>query len=130
MSAIETVETFFDGRAVLVQLPDHADFRGQLIPIELSQFFAPVRTFLIHGVPEGAVRGRHAHRTARQLMICLVGCVVVDLRLAGEAARVLLDRPTNALLVEPGIWSSQTYGKDAQLLVFASEPYDPDDYIL
>ena len=129
MSAAETVETFFNGGAVLVQLPSHGDQRGQLIPCELSRFFAPVRTFLVHDVPEGTVRGGHAHRTARQLMICLVGRVVVELRLAGEMARVHLDRPAKALLVEPGVWASQTYHGDAQLLVLASEPYDPDDYI-
>ena len=129
MNAAETVETFFDGGAVLVHLPSHADQRGQLIPLELSQFFAPVRTFLVHGVPEGAERGRHAHRTTRQLMICLVGCVAVELRLAGETVQVLLDRPTKALLVEPGVWSSQTYRNGAQLFVLASEPFDPDDYV-
>lgn len=129
MSEAETVETFFNGAAALVQLPRHADRRGQLIPMELSRFFVPVRTFLIHGVPEGGVRGRHAHRTTRQLMICLSGCVMVELRLAGETAQVLLDRPNKALLVEPGVWSGQTYRNDARLLVFASEPYDPKDYV-
>ena len=84
MSAAETAEMFFNGGAVLVHLPNHADQRGQLIPCESSQFFAPVRTFLIHGVPEGVVRGRHAHRTARLLMICLIGRVTVELRHQGE----------------------------------------------
>ena len=129
MIATETVETFFDGGAVLAELPSHADQRGRLVPLELSHFFVPARTFLVHGVPEGEVRGQHAHREARQLMICLVVCVSVELRFAGETKRILLDRPTKVLLVEPGVWSSQTYGNGARLLVFASTPYDPHDYI-
>jgi hypothetical protein len=125
----ETNQSFFNGRAVLVQMPSHVDHRGRLTHFEMTQFFVPICTFLVNGVPDGAVRGSHAHLRARQLMICLAGRVTVELCFQGEEVRVQLDRPTQGLLIEPGVWASQTYHNGAQLLVFASEPYDPSDYI-
>jgi dTDP-4-dehydrorhamnose 3,5-epimerase-like enzyme len=130
MSTLDTSEIIFARRAWIVRLPNHVDQRGQLTSCELSQFFVPARTFLVHGVPDGTVRGKHAHRTNRQLLICLVGCVTVELRFEGKVAVVQLDGPTKALLIEPGVWASQTYHDGAQLLVLASEPYDRNDHIV
>jgi hypothetical protein len=43
---------------------------------------------------------------------------------------VRLDRPDVALYIPPMIWGTQyRYTRDAVLLVFASHPYDADDYI-
>lgn len=42
----------------------------------------------------------------------------------------MLDNPGVGLHVPPMIWGTQhSYSEDAALLVFASEAYDPDDYI-
>ena len=41
-----------------------------------------------------------------------------------------LQQPHVALYLPPMVWSIQyRYSRDAVLLVFASEPYDADDYI-
>jgi len=38
---------------------------------------------------------------------------------------VVLDRPDQGLLIEPGVWSEQVYELDETvLLVFVSQPYD------
>jgi len=49
----------------------------------------------------------------------------------GEHRReVTLDRPNLGIYIPPMIWSAQhSYPPDAMLLVFASEYYDPGDYI-
>ena len=88
-----------------------------------------MRAFLVDRVPDGTSRGGHAHRKARQFMICLAGRVTVELRFQGEKVSVQLDRPAQALLVEPTVWARETYFDRAQLLVFASESYDHHDYI-
>ena len=42
----------------------------------------------------------------------------------------MLDRPNLGLYVPPMVWAVQyKYSPDALLLVFASAPYDPADYI-
>ena len=51
--------------------------------------------------------------------------------IAGANRReVILDSPSVGLYMPPMIWGTQhSYGSDAALLVFASDYYDPDDYI-
>jgi hypothetical protein len=43
---------------------------------------------------------------------------------------ILLDAPNLGIYIPPMIWAVQyRYSADAMLLVFASEPYEPSDYI-
>lgn len=108
------------------------DPRGNLASLELGRGlpFAPARLFVVFGVPSKQVRGSHAHRVCRQLLVCLSGsvaCIVDDGRHRQE---FLLDGPELALEVPPMVWAVQhEYTADARLLVLASHPYDADDYI-
>jgi hypothetical protein len=49
----------------------------------------------------------------------------------GEARQeIRLDSPRIAVHVGPMVWAVQfRFSPDAMLLVMASDPYDPDDYI-
>ncbi len=108
------------------------DLRGSLSVVELATDlpFVPQRFFAVYGVPSKDVRGAHAHRECAQLLVCLSGavsCIVDDGR---DRAEVRLDTPTRGLYLPPMIWGTQyRYTADAVLAVFASHPYDPDDYI-
>jgi len=43
---------------------------------------------------------------------------------------VLLDRPDMAVFMPEMIWGTQyRYSRDSVLLVFASRPYEPEDYL-
>jgi UDP-2-acetamido-3-amino-2,3-dideoxy-glucuronate N-acetyltransferase len=54
--------------------------------------------------------------------------VVVDNGLSRQ--EMVLDRPEIGIYIKPLVWSTQyKYSADAVLLVFASHPYDADDYI-
>ena len=56
-----------------------------------------------------------------------MACVVDD---GVHLQEVLLDTSEVGLYVPPMVWSTQyKYTEDAILVVFASDPYDPDDYI-
>jgi UDP-2-acetamido-3-amino-2,3-dideoxy-glucuronate N-acetyltransferase len=113
-------------------LPIIRDLRGSLAARELGKGlpFHPRRVFVIFDVPSKEVRGEHAHKECHQLLICLRGsvkCLVDDGR---RRAEHLLDTPEKALHIPPMIWGTQyRYTRDATLLVLASHPYDPDDYI-
>ena len=69
----------------------------------------PQRVFVISGVPAKTTRGGHAHRSARQLLYCPAGTVTVDVRIGESTATMLLDHRDRALVVEPGVWTSQTF---------------------
>ena len=116
----------------LYRVPRIEDLRGDLIAREVGAGlpFAPKRCFVVMDVLSKEVRGEHAHRECHQLLVCTKGsmsCVVDD---GVRHQEVLLDASEVGLYVPAMVWSTQyKYTKDAILLVFASDPYDPDDYI-
>jgi hypothetical protein len=87
------------------------------------------RAFIVCG-PPGAVRGGHAHRRTRQILMLVQGRVDVEVVLSSERAVVPLERSGAALLIEDGIWSRQYYGEQgASIVVFSDTLYDPSDYV-
>ena len=109
------------------------DLRGSLAAGELpsdSVPFTPRRWFLVYDVPSREVRGEHAHRACHPFLICVSGRVSVAVDDGANRAEVLLDRPSVGVYVPPLIWASEyRHEDDAVLLVLASHPYDPEDYI-
>jgi UDP-2-acetamido-3-amino-2,3-dideoxy-glucuronate N-acetyltransferase len=108
------------------------DLRGSLsageFPTQIP--FVPKRYFIVFDVPGKDVRGEHAHRRCQQFLVCAHGSlsVVVDDGTASE--EIVLDAPNLGVYLPPMIWAAQyKYSADALLLVFASDHYDPDDYI-
>ncbi len=106
--------------------------RGNLTVAEFGETlpFLPKRFFVTSGVPSDQVRGEHAHHLCSQFLVCTHGeChLLVD---DGEhCEEFCLNRPTLGVLVPPMIWASEhLHSADSTLLVLASHPYDPADYI-
>lgn len=120
------------GGTALHQLRYVEDMRGNLSVGEYERDipFVPKRYFLIFDVPTPEVRGEHAHRLCHQFLICIRGSCRVLLDDGRHRREVTLDRPDVGVYVPPMIWGTQhSYSSDAVLLVFASEYYDPDEYI-
>jgi acetyltransferase-like isoleucine patch superfamily enzyme len=120
------------GTARLHRFRHVSDLRGDLCVAELEHElpFLPRRHFVVYNVPSEKTRGEHAHHRCHQLLICVHGAcaVVVDDGMARREVR--LDTPEIGLHLPPLTWATQyKYTRDAVLLVFASEPYDPVDYI-
>lgn len=112
-------------------LPRKRDARGNLVVAEFSEFvpFAVARLFYVHGVPVNTSRGHHAHRQGRQCYICQSGRVRVDVHDGIKARRIEL-YPDQAVLIESGIFASETYlDQNSVLLVLCDRPYDRGDYI-
>jgi acetyltransferase-like isoleucine patch superfamily enzyme len=108
------------------------DLRGALSAAEFPRQlpFAPRRYFIVFDVPGRDVRGEHAHRQCHQFLVAARGSlsVVIDNGTASE--EVVLERPDVGLYLPPMVWAVQyKYSEDALLLVLASDPYDPSDYI-
>jgi hypothetical protein len=120
------------GGAALVRMHSILEARGQLTVGEVGKAipFSPRRFFVISDVPDASIRGEHAHHQLHQLLVCLAGSVVAEVN-DGEAKRsVRLDCPHVGLHIPPMVWGVQHhYTRDAVLMVLASAPYDPADYI-
>jgi acetyltransferase-like isoleucine patch superfamily enzyme/dTDP-4-dehydrorhamnose 3,5-epimerase-like enzyme len=108
------------------------DLRG---PLSAGEFgvhvpFMPRRYFMVFDVPNKDVRGEHAHRKCHQFLVCAKGSVAIVIDDGRTSEEVLLDAPDLGLYVPPMVWAVQyKYSSDALLLVFASDHYDPADYI-
>jgi acetyltransferase-like isoleucine patch superfamily enzyme/dTDP-4-dehydrorhamnose 3,5-epimerase-like enzyme len=108
------------------------DLRGSLsvgeFPKEVP--FSPRRYFVVFDVPGKDVRGEHAHRACQQFLVCVRGSLMVVVDDGTTSEEIALDAPNLGLYVPPMVWAVQyKYSADAVLLVFASDPYDPADYI-
>jgi hypothetical protein len=108
------------------------DMRGALSVGEFHRDipFAPKRYFLVLGVPTAETRGEHAHIACHQFLIAVTGSVAVVADDGTNRHEFILDRPHTGLYLPPLTWGIQyRYSSDAVLLVFASDYYEPDDYI-
>jgi acetyltransferase-like isoleucine patch superfamily enzyme/dTDP-4-dehydrorhamnose 3,5-epimerase-like enzyme len=116
----------------LKRLTRAVDMRGSLAACEAGRElpFVPQRCFLVYAVPSAEVRGEHAHRSCEQMLVCVHGQVTAMVDDGKHRAEYRLDRPDVGLYVAPMVWGTQyRYSADAVLLVLASMPYDPVDYI-
>ena len=121
-------------RVAEVELTPYGDSRGQLMPLEAGVGEVPFevkRVYYIFDTTPGTIRGKHAHRTLRQLLVCVSGACTIDCELPdGTRSTHRLDWPTKGLLIDGLVWREmREFSKDAVLMVLASEHYDPSDYI-
>jgi len=116
----------------LHRLRNADDMRGMLsvaevgpdIPFEVKRFFA------VYDVPSKEVRGERAHRTCEQFFICVRGSVSLVVDDGRQRAEVTLDNTGLGIHVRPMIWTVlYRHTTDAMVLTFASQHYDPSDYI-
>jgi acetyltransferase-like isoleucine patch superfamily enzyme len=125
------VETGVRG-VTLHRMPVVRDLRGSLVAGELQDRlpFLPQRYFIVFDVPGADVRGEHAHRTCHQFLISVAGQVHVVADDGVSREEFALDDKRTGLYLPPMTWGIQyRYSSECALLVFASHPYDADDYI-
>lgn len=117
-----------------IQFNPHGDDRGQLIALEGMSTLIPFdikRIYYIFDTTPGTIRGKHAHKKLKQVLICVSGaCTIVCELPNGTIIEHRLDWPNYGLLIEGLVWREmKEFSKDAVLLVLASEHYDEADYI-
>ncbi|MCU0635994.1 MAG: FdtA/QdtA family cupin domain-containing protein [Gemmatimonadaceae bacterium] len=119
-------------RCRLVRLPVLRDGRGLLSFGEHAAHlpFPPLRYFLIAGVPQGSLRGEHAHRELEQFLICAHGSCRVVLEDGTTRDEILLDSPGIGVYIAPMTWTTILHDSpDTTVLVLASDTYREADYI-
>lgn len=120
------------GKVTLHQFKLAHDPRGDLSVGEFLHEipFMPKRYFLVFNVPEGKIRGEHAHHQCHQFLICVKGSCSVMVDDGQSRKEIRLDTANQGIYLPPLTWGVQyKYSQDAVLLVFASDYYDSADYI-
>ncbi|KPI56316.1 dTDP-6-deoxy-3,4-keto-hexulose isomerase [Clostridioides difficile] len=88
------------------------------------------RTYYTYNVPNTVKRGLHAHKTLKQVLICLKGELKVKCSDGVKEETFLLDNPNEGLFIGKNIWREMSgYKEDTLLIVLASDFYDESDYI-
>lgn len=108
------------------------DEKGWLVALEGERNvpFPIKRAYYIFDTQPGVRRGKHAHRTLRQAMICLAGSVNVLLDDGATRETVHLNRNDCALMLDPMVWHEMfDFSPGCVLLVLAETWYDETDYI-
>jgi UDP-2-acetamido-3-amino-2,3-dideoxy-glucuronate N-acetyltransferase len=104
---------------------------GTLIPVEFEAElpFIPRRMFWISNIPSGVDRGGHAHKECHQYVFMVDGECWAESVSDGWVGLEKLEKGAG-VHVPPLTWFRLTeISEDAIIGVFASHPYDPNDYI-
>lgn len=123
------------GREPAYQTIDFAEYRDgrgcvTVIEGEWDVGFDIQRVYFLSGAPADAVRGSHAHREQRSVVIAVHGSfdVLAD---DGSGPRTFrLDRPDVGLVLGPMVWREVlNFSPGAVAMVLSSGHYDKSDYI-
>ena len=115
----------------LVDLPTIGDSRGNLTFIEAMRQvpFEIRRVYYLYDVPGGAVRGGHAHRDLRQVIIAASGSFDVVVSDGTRQRKFSLNRAYYGLYVPTMIWRElDNFATGSVCLVLASDLYNETDY--
>lgn len=112
----------------ILMLKTLTDARGTLTIAENALPFEARRTFWITSA-DGQTRGGHRHHSNRQGLIAMTGTIDVFMDDGVKQETVVLNSPSQCLIVEPNHWHTMHFGAGSALLVFASHGYDVADYI-
>ena len=110
----------------------HGDSRGQLISLEEFKDipFTIKRVYYMYETGQNVIRGCHAHKSLKQILICIHGSCKIKLDNGLEQKVVPLEKPYEGLYIPDNMWREMfDFSKDAVLMVLASELYDETDYI-
>jgi dTDP-4-dehydrorhamnose 3,5-epimerase-like enzyme len=115
-----------------VNFPPLGDDRGSLVALEANNTvpFDIKRVYYIFGTQTGVSRGFHAHKSLKQVAVCVTGKCRMLMDNGKEQAETWLDSPTKGITIDDLVWHEMhDFSDDCVLLVLASEHYDESDYI-
>ena len=114
---IKVPKVYDDGYLCFAQYPDQ-------IPFEIK------RVYYITSPVSGLPRGKHAHKTTRQILFCIKGKVRMVLDDGDKKGEVILSEPEDGIMLDPLVWHEMLdMDENTTLLILASKEFDKSDYI-
>jgi dTDP-4-dehydrorhamnose 3,5-epimerase-like enzyme len=107
--------------------------KGSITVAEYSKQipFLIKRFYLLHNTPLDTIRGRHAHKKTKIVLICLTGkCKVTIFKNSERNKTFILSNQKTALFINNKIFKEIKFLKEKTMLaVLASEKYSKRDYM-
>jgi dTDP-4-dehydrorhamnose 3,5-epimerase-like enzyme len=92
--------------------------------------FIPERFFTVMNSGTNVIRGAHAHRSCEQILFAIEGSIELKIDDGKNSHKMKLDFRSKAVYIPRMLWSEQIYLSNNSILgVFASEPYNEEEYI-
>jgi hypothetical protein len=108
------------------------DNRGSLIALEGNKNipFDIKRVYYIFGTKENIRRGFHAHKTLKQVAVCVKGSCKFLLDDGKDKCDIELNAPYVGLCFEGLLWREMyDFSPDCILMIFADDIFREEDYI-
>lgn len=116
-----------------IEFPQHGDDRGHLVVLEERSDipFTIKRVFYIYGSDPDVIRGQHANRESKFVLVNVAGTSKVKtIEPDGTETIFELDRPHTGVYLPQMVWKDMyDFSEDSVLLVFANTHYDDSEYI-
>jgi len=116
----------------ILKFKDLGDERGRMVVVEGIKDipFEIKRVFYIFGSNDSVVRGQHANRESKFLLVNVSGTSKVRITDSKEEFVVELNCPMMGVYIPQMIWKEMyDFSVDSVLLVLASTHYDGNEYI-
>ena len=117
----------------IIDFMERGDERGNLVVIEGENQDIPFdikRVFYIYGSDSTVIRGQHANRRTKFVLINVAGRSKVKVDNGFETQVISLDKPRMGLFLDTMVWKDMyDFSPDSTLLVLCSEHYDDSEYI-
>lgn len=116
----------------LINLPKFLDSRGNLSFIEEDAQlpFKIQRVYWIYDVPGGEIRGEHAFRETKEMIVALSGSFDVVLNDGTKESRFQLNRSYFGVYIPKMTWRKlENFSTNSLALIIASTDYNETDYI-
>ncbi len=116
----------------LLEFPELGDERGHLVVIEnLKNIpFEIKRIFYIYGTKPDVIRGQHANKISRFVLINLCGSCKIKVNDGENEEIIILDKPHHGIYLDRMVWKDMyEFSEDSILLVLSDSIYLKDEYI-
>lgn len=120
------------GRSRLITFDIKGDERGSLVAItnKTDIPFSIKRIFYVFGSERGVVRGQHANKKTKHILISVSGKCEVMVDDGKTIQDYNLDSPSKGLFIDSMTWKEmKNFSQDCVLLALASHEHDSAEYI-
>jgi dTDP-4-dehydrorhamnose 3,5-epimerase-like enzyme len=119
-------------KPIIIDLPKIEDLRGNLSFIEEEGHipFVIERVYWIYDVPGGQVRGGHAFKRQKELIVAISGSFDVEVDDGKKKQTFNLNRSYYGLYIPAGYWREMlNFSTNSLALVLSSTKFKEHDYI-
>ena len=117
----------------IIEFKEFGDERGNLVVAEGSGIDVPFdikRVFYLYGTDSEKIRGQHANKITKFVLINVAGTSKVKIDDGFESKIIELNKPRMGLYIDTMVWKDMyDFSPDSVLLCLASEHYIDSEYI-